>query len=360
MLVVMIGANYYVFYRLWHLMPAFPASKVILACIAFFLILLPIVSIGMGYRFPFSIASFMYKVGFSWVIIMLYLLMLFFVLDMIRITGLLPLNQLMFNSWTGFCILSLFVIALMTTGNVIYHHKKRVELPIQINKNIESDKPLKIVAISDLHLGYGIGSNEFRKWVKLINKEEPDVVLIAGDALDNRGGPLYDRSYSDVFGEIKSKHGIYMAPGNHEYISNITESIDFLTKAGVKVLRDSVALLDNTYYIIGRDDRSNPKRKTIAELTALIDKSKPIILLDHQPYHFEKVVENTIDLYIAGHTHEGQVLPLSWITKAVFELSHGYLKKGNSHFYVSSGIGIWGGKFRIGTRSEYIVITCKK
>jgi len=299
----------------------------------------------------------MYKVGFSWVIIMLYLVILFFVLDMIRITGLLPLNRLMFDSWAGFIIISLIVVVLMIAGNIVYHNKKRVELNIKTDKNTESEKPLKIVAISDLHLGYGIGRKEFLQWVKLINKENPDVVLIAGDALDNRGGPLYDKRFSDVFGEIKSKLGIYMAPGNHEYISNITESIDFLTKAGVKVLRDSVALLNNAYYIAGRDDKTNPKRKTIAELTASLDKSKPIILLDHQPYHFEEVVENTIDLYIAGHTHQGQVWPLSWITKAVFELSHGYLKKGNSHFYVSSGIGIWGGKFRIGTRSEYVVIT---
>ena len=353
----MLGANFYVFYRLWYLIPAISAGRILFVCLAVFLVFSPFISFGLGNRFPFSVSSLMYRVGTSWLIIMLYLVILFFVSDMIRITGLIPLGRFMFDSWIGFGVLSVFMIALMTTGNVIYHNKKRVELILKTDKIGELDKPLKIVAISDLHLGYGIGTREFRKWVTLINREEPDVVLIAGDALDNRGKPLYNRNYARVFHEINTKCGIYMAPGNHEYISNITESIDFLTKAGVTVLRDSVMLVNNAYYIAGRDDKRNSKRKTIAELTASLDKSKPIILLDHQPYHFDEVEENAIDLYLAGHTHKGQVWPATWIVKSMYEIAYGYLKKGNTNFYVSSGIGIWGGKFRIGSRSEYVVIS---
>ena len=355
MLVVMIGANFYVFYRLWHIIPPFPASKIILTCIAVFLLSTLFISIGLGRSLPYLLSSFMYRVGTSWIMILLYLFMLFLALDIIRITGLLPLKQFMFSSWTGFGAVVLFVTTLMVAGNINYHHKKRVELTIKTDKNSASDKPLKIVALSDLHLGYGIGTKEFRKWVHLINREDPDIVLIAGDAIDNSLSPLYERDFTSVFGEIKTKHGIFLAPGNHEYISKITESLDFLTQAGITVLRDSVALVDN-YYIAGRDDRSNHQRKTIAELTASLDASKPIILLDHQPYHLEEAEKNNIDLYLAGHTHNGQVFPISLITKAMYEVSYGYLKKGNSHFYVTSGIGIWGGKFRIGSRSEYVVI----
>jgi predicted MPP superfamily phosphohydrolase len=355
MLAILFGANFYIFFRFCYMIPMFSAKAIILASVAFILIFTPFISIAAGDRFPFLVSSFMYRVGTSWLIIILYLVIIFFVLDIIRITGLLPLKQFMFNSWTGFGTLSLILVALMTAGTVNYHNKKRVELNIAIDKNRDSDKPLKIVTIADLHLGYGIGTKEFRKWVKLINREEPDLVLIAGDAIDNRVKPLYDRNFADVFRELKTKHGIYLAPGNHEYISNIAESIDFFTKAGVTVLKDTFALVDN-FYIAGRDDRSNTKRKTIAELTASLDKSKPIILIDHQPFHLDEVEKNNIDLYVAGHTHGGQVLPATWITKAIFKLPHGYLKKGNSHFYVTSGIGIWGGKFRIGSRSEYVVI----
>jgi predicted MPP superfamily phosphohydrolase len=288
--------------------------------------------------------------------IMLYLVMLFVVLDLIRITGFLQLNRFMFNSWTGFIILTLIMVGFLLAGNINYHHKKRVELNIKTNKKIAIDKPLKIVAIADLHLGYGIGTEEFRSWVKLINQEEPDVLLIAGDAIDNSLKPLHEKNFAAIFREIKTIHGIYMVPGNHEYISNITKSIDFLTHAGVTILRDSVAMIDQVFYIVGRDDRSNSQRKTVDELTVALDSTKPIILLDHQPFNFDEVEKNQIDLFFAGHTHDGQAWPISLITKGMYEVSHGYLKKGNTHFYVTSGIGIWGGKFRIGSGSEYVVV----
>ena len=354
LLVVLLGANFYIFFRLWHLIPTFPAGRTILVCVAVFLVVLPFISLALGNYFPFTVSSVMFRVSMSWLIIMLYLFILFFVLDMMRISGVSSLNQFMFNSWIGFGILSLFMAVLLTVGNVNYHNKKRIEFTIKTDKNI--DKPLKIVAIADLHLGYGTGTKEFSKWVKLINNEYPDIVLIAGDAIDNSLKPLYERNFIDLFREIKTKQGIYLAPGNHEYIANITKCVDFLTKAGVTVLQDSVVLVNNTCYIAGRDDKSNTERKTITELIASLDTTLPIILLDHQPYNFDEVEKNNIDLYIAGHTHDGQVFPISWITKALFEVSHGYLKKGNSHFYVTSGIGIWGGKFRIGSRSEYVVI----
>ncbi|MCL2246287.1 MAG: metallophosphoesterase [Lentimicrobiaceae bacterium] len=357
MLAAILGANFYVFFRLWHLIPLFTGSRIVLVCIAVFLCSSPLMAMGLGNRFPVSVTSLLYQVGTSWLIILLYLVIIFFVLDIIRLTGVLPLKPFMFNSWSGFGILTLLLVALLTTGNYNYHHKKRVALAIKTEKKISSERSLKIVALSDLHLGYGIDTKEFRKWVHLINKENPDVVLIAGDAVDNSVRPLRERGFTDVFGEIKTKYGIYMVPGNHEYISNIDQSIDFLTRAGVTLLRDSVALINDSFYIIGRDDRSNFKRKTIAEMTASLDESKPTILIDHQPYHLDEVAKYPVDLYLAGHTHNGQTWPVSLITKVMYEISYGYLKKGNTHFYVTSGIGIWGGKFRMGSRSEYVVIT---
>ena len=81
------------------------------------------------------------------------------------------------------------------------------------------------------------------------------------------------------------------------------------------------------------------------------------ILLDHQPYALNEAQNAGIDFQVSGHTHYGQVWPVSWITDAIYEDSHGFLQKGRTSYYVTSGIGIWGGKFRIGTDSEYIVCT---
>jgi predicted MPP superfamily phosphohydrolase len=88
-----------------------------------------------------------------------------------------------------------------------------------------------------------------------------------------------------------------------------------------------------------------------------IDKNLPIILMDHQPHKLIEAQNNGIDLQLSGHTHNGQVWPFNYIVKKVFEIGHGYYKKGNTNYYVSSGLGLWGSLIRIGTQSEIVCIT---
>ncbi|MDO4715407.1 MAG: hypothetical protein Q4A44_03910 [Bacteroidales bacterium] len=133
-------------------------------------------------------------------------------------------------------------------------------------------------------------------------------------------------------------------------------SEELLRDAGIRLLIDQAVLVDSSFYIVGRDDAMNNSRQTISSLIQGLDSTKPIFLLDHQPRHLEQAEAAGVDLQISGHTHAGQVWPISWGVKAIYEQSHGYLRKGNTHFYVTSGIGLWGGKFRLGTQSEYVVI----
>ena len=124
------------------------------------------------------------------------------------------------------------------------------------------------------------------------------------------------------------------------------------------MLRDSVAIVDGVN-IIGRDDRTNEHRLSLQQLIANADPQNYTILLDHQPYHLEEAENAGVDFQFSGHTHDGQVWPISWLTKMMYEKSFGYIKKDNTDYYISSGMGIWGAKFRIGTRSEYIVATLR-
>ena len=358
MLVIIISTNFYVFYRLWHVIPAGNIARPLLAVFAVIVVCSFFMGLLGGKFLPLPVTSIVYRIGTAWFFICLYFVMIFLLIDLLRLTThWVQLDKFLFGNWTAFGVVTGIVAVIMTWGYVGYTNKERVELSISVNKNMETKKPLKIVAISDLHLGFAIGKKEFEQWIELINKENPDIVLIAGDIKDNYMKPLLEQDFASSFRKIKSKHGIYAALGNHEYVTGeISEMLDFLHHSGVTVLRDSATLVNDAFYVAGRDDRTNPNRKTIAELTLSLDHSKPIILLDHQPFNLEDVEKNHIDLQISGHTHQGQVLPISWITSLIYEKSHGYLKKGNSHIYVSSGIGIWGGKFRIGTRSEYVVI----
>ena len=209
--------------------------------------------------------------------------------------------------------------------------------------------------MSDLHLGYTISTRELRQWVELINAEKPDLVLIGGDLIDNDLRPVTKASLDKELQKINAPLGIYAVPGNHEFISGIRESEAFYQKAGIPLLRDSVVNLENIT-LIGRDDYTNRYRKNIDELVKNGDSSKFTILLDHQPQNLNDAERANIDFQFSGHTHRGQIFPLSLLVDKMYELSHGYLKKGNTHYFVSSGLGIWGGKFRIGTNSDYLVM----
>lgn len=357
MLALIVAANAYVIHRIWLLIPPQPGVFRWIALIAaiaaasfLFLSLL-----GQNF-FPQSTLTFMYRVGGAWIFIMLYLLIAFLLLDLLRGLGV-PLRPYLFASWTGFAVLATAVTVVLGAGYANYLHKRRVAETLTVPSGVRLDRPVKIVAISDLHLGYGIGRKEFSRWVDRINAEDADVVLIAGDAIDNSVRPLEDQQMEDEFRRLRSTYGVYAALGNHEYISGIDRSMAFLERAGIAVLRDSTALIDSLFYVVGRDDRSNPRRKSLHELTSALDRTRPVVVLDHQPYGLSQAADEGVTLQVSGHTHRGQVWPISWITDAMFEKSHGWLRTPDSNVYVSTGIGIWGGKFRIGTRSEYLVVT---
>ena len=151
---------------------------------------------------------------------------------------------------------------------------------------------------------------------------------------------------------------VYACLGNHEYYSGRKEAIQFYKDAGIHLLVDEaeeVELRGDTILLIGRDDRVNENRKSVKELLSGFSNNRYVILLDHQPYHLEEAEQAGVDFQLSGHTHYGQVWPISWIEEAIYEKAFGALKKGDTQYYISSGIGIWGAKFRIGTRSEYVV-----
>ena len=163
-----------------------------------------------------------------------------------------------------------------------------------INKPADTDgQPLKVVAISDVHLGYATNKAMLERYVDLINAERPDLVIIGGDLIDNSVVPLHHEHMEEELSRIYAPLGVYMVPGNHEYISGIDE--------------------------------------------------------------LEKTEKAGVDLQFSGHTHRGQVWPMSWIVDRMFELSYGIKKIGNSTIYVSSGLSLWGPPFRIGTDSEIVV-----
>lgn len=340
-------------YVLWHVYQILPLSAwwrwaVIVLMAASFLLLF----IGFGRRLdemPMPMATAVYEVGTSSLIILLYFFMLFLVLDLGRLCHLVPPTFLK-SSWAGTAFVTGIMLVIFIYGNLHYQHKVRQPLTLTTTKKLT--KPMRIVMMSDLHLGYHNRREELHRWVELINAEKPDLILIAGDIIDRSLRPLEEQKMWEEFRLLKAP--VVACLGNHEYYAGLPNSLSFYEKAGIRLLKDEV-LLTGDLAIVGRFDRMNFKRKAVKALTANIDPKKYIILLDHQPYNLQDAEQSGVDFQLSGHTHHGQIWPVSWITESIYECAFGQHQRGNTNYYVSSGIGLWGGKFRIGTCSEYVV-----
>ena len=304
-------------------------------------------------RLPLPLARVLYEVGTSSLFILLYLTMTFLVLDVGRLLHIVPSSWLHANATAATAIAG-FIITIFLCGNIHYYHKVRVPLSFTTQKSLS--RPYRLVMMSDLHLGYHNTRADLARWVDMVNAEQPDLVFIAGDIIDGSLRPLVEEQMAGEFHRIEAP--VYACLGNHEFYANKPLARQFYRDAKIHLLIDSAAVVDSTLVIIGRDDRTNPHRKSINELATEARQAvgNPyIILLDHQPYHLEESERAGIDFQLSGHTHRGQVWPISWITDHVYECSWGSYRRGATQYYVSSGIGLWGGKFRIGTQSEYVV-----
>jgi hypothetical protein len=232
---------------------------------------------------------------------------------------------------------------------------------IEINKKVNGDKSLKIVLVSDIHMGTLIAKRRTNHLVEKIINLKPDLVLFAGDIVDEDLAPVIRRNLGEMLSHIKAKYGVYGITGNHEYIGGAESAVKYLRTHGINILRDTAVFVDDYFYLVGRDDRDKPRftgkeRKSLEEIMAQVDRSYPVILMDHQPFNLAKTVEQGVDLQVSGHTHHGQLWPFNYITHAIYELSWGYKQIGQTHFYVSSGFGSWGPPIRLGNRPEIVEI----
>lgn len=342
----------YIGWHLWCLLPLSAIWKTVVIIVMAGCFLLTFANFSRSTDgMPMPVAITCYEVANSSLIILLYLFMLFLVLDLGRLVRLLP-RTILYNNWGTTIGIVVLMTAIFTYGYFHYKHKYREDIRLTTEKSMA--KPIKLVMMSDLHLGYHNRREELRRWVDMMNEEHADAILIAGDIIDMSIRPLKEEKMYEEFKRLNAP--VYACLGNHEYYSGEPDAQKFYEQAGIHLLRDSCAVVDDLC-VIGRDDRTNQHRKTLADIMKQANRSKFTILLDHQPYHLEQAERQKIDFQFSGHTHHGQVWPISWITENIYECAFGAHQRSGTRYYVSSGIGIWGGKFRIGTRSEYIVAT---
>ena len=353
-MILPIVALFYVGWHVWVLLPLPRLWRVLIIAVGVLCFLLLFTAVGRKLdNIPLPLARVLYEVGTSSLFVLLYMVILFLVLDLGRLLRLVPKTWLHANG-TMAITLTLLLFGVFLYGHLHYKNKVRVTLELHSSKPLP--RTYKAVMASDLHLGYHNPRKELARWIDMINHENPDFILIAGDIIDGSMRPLTEEHMADEFHRLKAP--VYACLGNHEYFSGSPQARQFYKDAGIRLVIDEAAVIDSSLVIIGRDDRMNMRRKPLKELVG--DANNYTIVLDHQPYNLERAEAAGVDFQLSGHTHRGQVWPISWITDAIYECSWGKHQRGNTHYYISSGLGIWGGKFRIGSQSEYVVATILK
>ena len=361
-LLIFLSANYYVALRLYQLIPPnflvrIAFITIITICVGALFVFFPLYK-----SLSFTMGSLLYRIGTAWFIAFAYFFLIFILIDLVKLSNKAfhfidkdLIYSLTHQNYTSFIVVISTVVVLLFLGNLNYHNKRRIHFNIETTKLSSDQERIRVVGISDLHLGYTIGADELSEWVKIINAENPDIVIVGGDLIDNNAEIVVSMGLDKILRNIEAPLGVYACMGNHEYIAGIRQSIAFYEKSNIKILKDTLLMVTDNLMLIGRDDVSNANRKELSAIVNGVDDNLFKLLLDHQPSNLEQAEQQNIDLQFSGHTHNGQVFPFSLVVEAIFENPYGMIQKGMTKIYVSSGLGIWGGKFRLGTQSEYAV-----
>ena len=222
-------------------------------------------------------------------------------------------------------------------------------------------KKVRLVLISDIHIGPILGPGFLAKVARIVRAQHPDVLLAAGDLVDTKADLL--ARWSKDFKALFSVAPTYAVTGNHELINGLEETVELLEKCGARFLRDSSVVDERTgITIIGLEEPPNQMQRrsefgNLEKMLSEADPDRPVVVINHQPRGFEVVAKHGAELMLSGHTHGGQMWPFSYF---VWMTYHRYTKGlnaiGDSRIYTLNGTGTWGPPMRLGANPEVLVV----
>jgi uncharacterized protein len=260
------------------------------------------------------------------------------------------------QKWAG-AITLVVVVSLLAYGVFNTYSPVVRSYDLKMEKGSSTLDSLHIAMAADMHFGLLSGKNHAERLVNEMNELKPDIILMPGDLFDDDVQPFLDQEINQILSKLEAPYGVFASLGNHDkHDGTMEELIQALEDSGITVLYDETENIQDQFSIIGRKDYSDQERLPLDTLMSELDSSKPVFLLEHQPYDLDIAAEEGIDLMVSGHTHRGQVFPGNLITASIFENDWGHLQKEQMHSVVTSGFGFWGPPMRIGTRSEVVSI----
>ncbi|HBW53133.1 MAG TPA: metallophosphoesterase [Herpetosiphon sp.] len=316
---------------------------------------------------PASLSTILAQIGSYWWAIFVYAGLLLALVDLLRLilrkTKLLAAWKLRSQAtlrMTGTVIFTIILTAIIY-GTWRARTPVVTEYTLNIAKPAGSYRELSVVLVSDNHLGLINGNGRIQELVTMVNQLQPDLILIAGDLIDDDFKPFLDQAMASELSKLQARLGIYAIMGNHDVRDPELPSFRAeLEQAGIQLLIDEWVVVDNSLVLAGRDDPSPPRAAgegmALADIIANTDRSLPLLVMDHNPNRLNDTIAVEADLQVSGHTHAGQIFPFNLVTNMMYEEDWGALQRGSTHVVVSSGFGTWGPPMRIGTYPEVVHI----
>ena len=311
---------------------------------------------------PSSIRKVLGTLSSYWMGFFVYLLLFVLLAEVLQLLlrWFLPIRPL-----RAFTVLAAVILALGTSVYGVWHANdlRHVSYDVSIPSEMRADE-IKLVLISDLHLG-AVGSEErLEKIIREINAQQPDLICIAGDFFDNDFQAIHSpQKAAQTLKGLKARHGVYVCPGNHDGGQTVPEMLRFWEECGIQLLADEYAVIDDRLILAGRLDPTpiggfdGRRRASLESLLADAPERLPVVVMDHNPISATSYGSN-VSLVLCGHTHKGQIFPGSLFTNRMYDVDHGLWQKDSSSpsVIVTSGVGTWGMPMRVGTNSEIVTI----
>ena len=317
------------------------------------------------FRFAGSGTVIFFTIGAYWYGIMLYASLLLLLIDLARLVlrisghdGSSIDTRYPFLRPALFGCVALFSLSLMVYGWINAREIVEERHAMIIEKDAGTLKELNCVLLSDIHIGPMLGPDRVKEIIDRVNSMNTDIVLIPGDLVDGPVEPYTGNGIGKHFRSLRSRYGVFACTGNHEFFGHADRTADFFRENGVRYLRDEFLVIEKSLVVIGREDLELQRvyGKELAPMRRVmrgVPRHLPMILLKHRPV-FDEAESEKIDLQVSGHTHNGQIFPVSLITRLMYDTVWGYGKKGSTRHYVTCGVGTWGPPVRIGSRSEIV------
>lgn len=363
------GTGYYLAYRLYQgLATVLTGLRLWPVLVAVGLLMLVLV-LGFGRAlmpFPTGVKRVLGLISAYCMGVFIYLLLYTVVADLVLLVP--RLCKLSFTShrlFHGFVTLGVLVLTGVTCLYGFAHARQIQQVSYDVRLEGRQDvSDIKLVMISDLHLGAVGSESRLPAVVSAINAAEPDVVCIAGDFFDTDFSSIQDPEAAlATLRELHATYGVYASLGNHDGGETYDQMVEFLQEAGICLLDDAYTVIDDRLLLVGRLDASaiggygDRERQPLSDIFTREDPTLPVVVLDHNPAHIGEYTTEA-DLILCGHTHRGQIFPANLFTKLMYTVDYGYYRKDaeSPHVIVSSGVGAWGMPLRVGTDCEVVTV----